>query len=88
MQNASMKADSDACLNKAFWVAVHRQLPQRLDALARLAAERPDVFAFESSQKIAGRCKVSQTSVIRFAHHLGRCETINPYGYCTPLVLV
>ena len=45
--------------------------PQWLDVLARFAAERPDVFAFESSQKIAERCNVSQTSVIRFAHHLG-----------------
>ena len=71
MQNASMKADGDAFLSKAFWAAVHRELPQRLDVLARLAAERPDVFAFESSQKIAERCKVSQTSVVRFAHHLG-----------------
>lgn len=71
MQNASMKADSDAFLSKTFWAAVHRELPQRLDVLARLAAERPDVFAFESSQKIAERCKISQTSVIRFAHHLG-----------------
>ncbi|MBB3595306.1 DNA-binding MurR/RpiR family transcriptional regulator [Rhizobium sp. BK529] len=31
----------------------------------------PDIFAFESSHKIAERCNVSQASVIRFAHHLG-----------------
>ena len=71
IQTVSMKAEGDAFLSKAFWVSIHRDLPQRLDALARLAAERPDVFAFESSQKIAERCNVSQTSVIRFAHHLG-----------------
>ena len=71
MQTVSMKADGDAFLSKAFWVSIHRDLPQRLDTLARLAAERPDIFAFESSQKIAERCKVSQTSVVRFAQHLG-----------------
>ncbi|QWW67358.1 hypothetical protein [Rhizobium sp. WYJ-E13] len=49
MQTVSMKADGDAFLSKAFWVSIHRDLPQRLDSLARLAAERPDVFAFESS---------------------------------------
>ncbi|MGV2100877.1 MULTISPECIES: MurR/RpiR family transcriptional regulator [unclassified Rhizobium] len=74
MQLISLKAESDVhefLISKNFWAAVHRNVPERLAALARLAAERPDVFAFESSQKIAERCKVSQTSVVRFAQHLG-----------------
>lgn len=74
VQGIQMKHEGDAhqfLVSKAFWAAIHRHVPERLAALARLAAERPDVFAFESSQKIAERCNVSQTSVVRFAHHLG-----------------
>ncbi len=74
MQLISLKAESDVhefLISKTFWAAVHRNVPERLAALVRLAAERPDVFAFESSQKIAVRCNVSQTSVVRFAQHLG-----------------
>jgi hypothetical protein len=74
MQSISMKTAGDtdrSFVSKAFWAAIHRDVPQRLGALARLAAERPDIFAFESSHKIAERCNVSQTSVMRFARHRG-----------------
>ncbi|MBX5193550.1 MurR/RpiR family transcriptional regulator [Rhizobium sp. NZLR3b] len=58
-------------ISKTFWAGFYRGVPEQMAALAKLACERPDLFAIESSSKLAERCSVSQTSVVRFAHQLG-----------------
>jgi DNA-binding MurR/RpiR family transcriptional regulator len=52
---------------------VARQLvfPEGIVKIARLAFERPELFAFESAATIARICGVSERSVIRFSRSLG-----------------
>ena len=45
--------------------------PKRLEQVARVALDSPDLVAFESSIDLATRCGVSTATVIRFARHLG-----------------
>jgi DNA-binding MurR/RpiR family transcriptional regulator len=54
-------------LQRDFWAKAHSDASACFERLARLAVERPDVFAFDSCREIAEMCKVSQTSVVRFA---------------------
>lgn len=61
----------DGILEADFWLKIHSQPDGCFAPLAKLAAEQPDVFAFESGAQIARRCRISQTTVVRFAHHLG-----------------
>lgn len=58
-------------LDANFWIRLRSRQDGCFEPLAKLAAEHPDLFAFESGAQIARRCQVSQTSVVRFAHHLG-----------------
>ncbi|WP_267552714.1 MurR/RpiR family transcriptional regulator [Rhizobium rhizogenes] len=58
-------------LDADFWMRVRCRHDGCFAPLAKLAAEHPDVFAFESGLQIAKRCQTSQTTVVRFAHHLG-----------------
>lgn len=62
---------TDRMLDADFWMRVRCRHDGCFAPLAKLAAEHPDVFAFESSMQIARRCQISQTTVVRFAHHLG-----------------
>jgi len=69
-----IKADTalaDRILDADFWMKVCSRYDGCFAPLAKLAAEHPDVFAFESGMQIARRCQISQTTVVRFAHHLG-----------------
>lgn len=45
--------------------------PNSLEQLARQIIERPEMIVFESAAVIARNCKVSQTTVHRFAQHIG-----------------
>lgn len=58
-------------LSANFWLRLRNRQDGCFEPLATLAAGHPDVFAFGSGAQIARRCQVSQTSVVRFAHHLG-----------------
>ena len=62
---------TDRMLDAEFWMKVRTRHDGCFASLAKLAAEHPDVFAFESGVQIARRCRISQTTVVRFAHHLG-----------------
>lgn len=46
-------------------------MPEGVVKIARLAFERPELFAFESAAMIAQICGVSEHSVIRFSRSLG-----------------
>ena len=74
---------TDRMLDAEFWMKVRTRHDGCFASLAKLAAEHPDVFAFESGVQIARRCRISQTTVVRFAHHLGLGGLANEDGIST-----
>ncbi|PKA44794.1 MurR/RpiR family transcriptional regulator (plasmid) [Rhizobium sullae] len=62
-----------ATLQELKYQIAKRQIvfPDRLEQVARLIIERPEMAAFESAATIARNCKVSQTTVHRLAQRIG-----------------
>ncbi|EJL50543.1 MULTISPECIES: MurR/RpiR family transcriptional regulator [unclassified Rhizobium] len=62
-----------ATLQELKYLIAKRQIvfPNSLEQVARQIIERPEMIAFESAAAIARNCKVSQTTVHRFAQHIG-----------------
>ena len=46
-------------------------LPCQLEKVAVLMLEQPELIAFQSAAAVTKKCGVSQTTVVRLAHHLG-----------------
>jgi DNA-binding MurR/RpiR family transcriptional regulator len=46
-------------------------LPCQFEKVAVRMLEQPELIAFESAATVANKCGVSQTTVVRLAHHLG-----------------
>lgn len=66
-QHMAMLGSSQRVLDKTFWARARAEPSACFERLAKLAVERPDVFAFDSGTQIAVLAEVSQTSVVRFA---------------------
>lgn len=49
----------------------HVVLPGQLEKVAVRMFEQPELIAFQSAAAVAKKCGVSQTTVVRLAHHLG-----------------
>jgi DNA-binding MurR/RpiR family transcriptional regulator len=62
-----------ATLQELKYLIAKRQIvfPDSLEQVARQVMERPEMIAFESTAAIARNCKVSQTTVLRLAQHIG-----------------